>query len=38
MENLKSVLALVIDKCLPAVGGFVVGFAAGVGLMWWIFL
>jgi hypothetical protein len=38
MENLKSVLALVIEKGLPALGGFVVGIAAGIGLMWWVFL
>lgn len=34
-------LDLAIDwarKAATALGGFVAGFAAGVGVMWWLFL
>lgn len=38
MEGRVPVLAEIINRCLPAIGGLVVGFVAGVAVMWWVFL
>lgn len=35
---MRPILEALIEKALPAVAGFLVGVAAGIGLMWWVFL
>jgi hypothetical protein len=35
---MRPIVEALIEQALPAVAGFLIGVAAGIGLMWWVFL
>lgn len=35
---MREVFEAVIEQALPVIAGFLVGLAAGIAGMWWIFL